>query len=101
VGIDNVIVVVYENNSVKHRISQLIEKVEGLNLPGGLENALLSKLKNALKCYEKDNLGAAINLLKAFIKHIQAQSGKKIPEIEADELIDSARLIIDMITAER
>jgi PKD repeat protein len=101
VGIDYLTVIINKTKKVKDHVNELIDDVENLNLTVGLENALLSKLKNALKCYEKGNLVAAMNLLNAFIKHIQAQSGKKIPEIEADPLIESARIIIDMIMDER
>jgi hypothetical protein len=100
-GIDYLIVIINKTKTVKDRINELMDKVESLNLSGGLENALLSKLQNALKCYEKGNFVAALNLLKAFVKHIEAQSGKKIPEVEADEIIESAIIIIDMIMDER
>lgn len=99
-GSDNLIVIITLNKTVKDRIDELKKSVENLNLPKGLENALLSKLKNVQKCYDKGNLNAAINLLNAFIHHVEAQRGKKIPEAEADKLIDSAKIIIEMIKAE-
>jgi hypothetical protein len=100
-GMDYLTVVVNKSKNITDDIYELIEMVENLNLPKGIENALLSKLRNAAKSYEKENLIAAINLLYAFIKHVEAQRGKKIPEFEADELIESALLIIDKIEAER
>jgi len=75
-------------------IEPLIDQVEVLDLPKGTENSLNAKLKNAAKKLEEQNIGAAINLLQAFINEVEAQQGKKIPDAEAKTLIDAAQEII-------
>jgi hypothetical protein len=72
----------------------LIEAVENLDLPWGTENALTSKLENAIKSLRKDRHEAARNQLQAFINAVEAQQGKRLSEAEADALCDLARRII-------
>ncbi|MHC4123701.1 MAG: choice-of-anchor Q domain-containing protein [Planctomycetota bacterium] len=81
----------------------LIDYVNDLNLPKGTANSLLAKLDNALKLLEdedENNDGAAINLLDSFINTVEAQSGKKIPETDADALIGAAEQIIELLSTE-
>jgi len=78
-------------------IEMLITIVENLDLHHGLENSLVSKLKNAIKSLQKSHHNAAINELNAFINHVEAQSGKKISEKDADNLILYAQSIINAI----
>ena len=76
---------------------QLIAKVMVLNLQNGIENSLDAKLENALKALDDLNTNndvSAINAIEAFINHVQAQSGDKIPVADADDLIDTANKII-------
>ncbi|MCK4752481.1 MAG: hypothetical protein KAS75_03470 [Planctomycetes bacterium] len=82
---------------------ELAEDVFELNLPKGLSNSLLAKLDNAIKLLEDDNDNndaAAVNLIQAFINAVNAQSGKKISETDADNLIAAAQQIIDLLTSE-
>lgn len=76
------------------KIDQLIEYIKNLNLHKGTENSLVSKLETAKKSIEKENINAAINQLGAFINNLQAQSGKKISQQDADYLIAQAERII-------
>jgi len=78
-------------------IAGLIAEVEALNLDGGLENALTSKLENALSSFENGNNNATTGKLGAFINQVEAQSGKDIPASEAAELIAAAQAIIGAI----
>ncbi|HUW86553.1 MAG TPA: hypothetical protein VMV55_06720, partial [Methanoregula sp.] len=55
------------------------------------------KLDSATKSLEKDKPTPAVNQLEACINEVQAQRGKKIPEVQADELIASIRAIIIQI----
>ncbi len=64
-----------------------------LDLPKGIENSLLAKLDAA----QKANDSVAINLLQAFIRTVEAQRGKQIPEADADTLIAAAEAIIAML----
>jgi PKD repeat protein len=100
IEIDYLIVTINKNNTVKDQINDLIKSVKDLGLSSGLENSYLVKLNNAIRSYESEHYKTAIKLLEAFINHLKAQRGKKIPEIEADALIDNALNIIDQIRDE-
>jgi parallel beta-helix repeat protein len=78
-------------------IEDLIDDVEDLGLPAGIENSLVSKLENAKKQLEKGHENAAMNLLEAFINQVEALRGKKLTDAEADALIQAAQAIIDSI----
>jgi titin len=81
----------------------LAQKVIELNLHNGIENSLDAKLDAALKALQdikSNNDTAAINTLEAFISTAEAQSGDKIPEADADELIAAALQIIGILSSE-
>ena len=82
---------------------ELSENLDAMSLPKGIANSLLVKLDAALQKLEDDNENddaAAINLLEAFIKTVQAQYDKKIPEAYADVLIAAAQEIIELLSDE-
>ncbi|MFC1989937.1 hypothetical protein ACFLVW_05195 [Chloroflexota bacterium] len=81
-------------------VSGLIDDIEEMTLPQGIENSLISKLENALKSLEKGNDGAAINQLNAFINEVEAQSGKNITEDDADSIIFEVLVLISKIKGE-
>ena len=81
-------------------LAELGVMVEELGLSEGVENSLLAKLEAAISVLEDDNEkndGAAVNILGAFINAASAQSGKKIPESQADALIAEAAAIIEAL----
>ena len=81
----------------------LADDVIDLNLRRGIENSLLAKIDAAIAKLEDDNPKndrAAVTSLQAFINVVKAQSGKKISEEDAAELIETAQQIIDMLTEE-
>jgi len=78
-------------------IQNLIKYVESLDLEGVLELSLISKLRNAIKSFEKKQYKAAINKLTDFIKEVEAQQDKQIPRKDASFLITKAQTIIDLI----
>ncbi len=80
-------------------IGLLVETVEGLGLPGDLENALVRKLENTLASFERGNTAAAVNKLGAFVNQVEAQSGKKIPAAAAAELTAAAAALVALILA--
>jgi hypothetical protein len=47
---------------------------------------------------KENNDGAAVNALEAFINEVEAQRGNKIPEDEANALIQAVQKIIDMLS---
>jgi len=72
----------------------LIYYIDELSLHRGTANSLQSKLYAALEKLEDDdqsNDGEAVDILGALINAVEAQYGKKIPEADADFLIDTAR----------
>ena len=77
--------------------TDLITRVESLELSSGIENGLTSKLDNAIEKLNKGNERTAVNQLNAFINQVKAQRGKKIPTEEADALIAMAQRIIESI----
>jgi hypothetical protein len=80
----------------------LMQQVADLGLHGGIENSLIVKLNAAMRKLtdgnEKNDI-AAINSLMAFINEVEAQSGKKIPQLDADDLIAAALEIISLLSA--
>jgi len=81
-------------------LETLINDVVALNLNQGIENSLDAKLDAILRALEdmnQNNFAAACNALQAFIHEVQAQSGKKILQPNADALIDSALKITDLL----
>jgi len=71
--------------------------VENLNLPKGTETALLSKIGSVDKALMKGNESAALSQLEALINFLNAQSGKKIFNKDADFLVRYAKSIIRRI----
>ena len=63
-----------------------------------LKNSLLSKVANAEKSADKENIDAAINKLEALINEINAQRGKKISEDAAAEIIVYTESIINWLS---
>ncbi|MEJ2750605.1 MAG: NosD domain-containing protein [Anaerolineae bacterium] len=81
-------------------IMDLIGDAATLNLQQGINNSLDAKLDAALKALDdvnQNNNVAAINALYAFINAVEAQSGNKISEEDADGLIAAAEVIIAML----
>jgi len=95
--------IVVVNTRVEDQIENLMARVEDLVAAGllnrGNGNALVSKLRNALKRLDKGNEKAAVNQINAFINQVRAfiNSGK-LPEEEGQILIDIASNIIKDLT---
>ncbi len=82
-------------------ITALINDVITLDLRNGISISLDAKLDavmSALDDVNANNDVAAINALEAFINAVEAQSGKQIPEDDADSLIAAAWEIIDILS---
>ncbi len=84
---------------IKTQIENLIDDVyilsDEVGLNQGETNALISKLENALKSLEKENIQAACNQMGAFINQVNAifNSGRLTAE-QRQVLIDVAQSII-------
>jgi len=105
-GLDNLPWVVQDGWAVltpQEAIEQIIAEVATLGLQKGIENSLDAKLDAAFKALDdvnENNDVAAINALQAFINSVEAQRGNKIPEADADALIDVVLDIIDLLLEE-
>jgi hypothetical protein len=83
-------------------LDMLADDVIDLNLRRGIENSLLAKIDTAIAKLEDGNAKndkAAVRILRAFINAVKAQKGKKI-SANADDLIEAAQQIIDMLIGE-
>jgi Leucine-rich repeat (LRR) protein len=79
-------------------IDFLIAQIMGSDVENGIKNELVSILTNAEHSYEKGNIGAAINQMKAFLNKLKAQRGKKIPANLADGWSQIAAIIIERLS---
>ena len=82
------------------RIADLIVQVQALRLHHGIEDSLLVKLREVqqlLTDADSANDASARGNLGAFIHHLRAQRGKKIPTAAADALIAEAEGILAML----
>ena len=75
------------------QVEDVIDVVTSFDLPDGLENSLVQKLQNALDALDANDTATACDALHAFTNQVIAQSGKKIPTSQADQLINSANQI--------
>ena len=62
-----------------------------------LENSLISKIGNAERSTDKDNICAAVNQVEAFKNQVNAQRGNKINEEAADMLLNYADNLITQL----
>jgi hypothetical protein len=66
----------------------------GLDLPGGVRNALLGKLRNSQARLAAGDRAAARNLLNAFIKQVSANPGGRLTTDQVVSLVASAETTI-------
>lgn len=88
----------WETHDPKEETKDLISLITTMDLPTGVENNLVSKLNDAIKLLEKENLNGAIHKLGDFKDYITAQRGKKLTDAQANLLIGYAQWIIDNIS---
>ncbi|MFC1995569.1 hypothetical protein ACFLVM_01645 [Chloroflexota bacterium] len=74
-------------------IRSIISDMEDINLLGGTENNLISKLESATTSLENNQENAAVNKLNAFINQIEALSSKKISSDDVQQLINAVEEI--------
>lgn len=83
-------------------IENLVSTVEEMNLAHGIENSLDVKLQNAIDALNAAGSGYVaytISKLQAFINECQAQSGKKLTIVQANQLIAEANRIMTILQA--
>ena len=81
-------------------VEELMGAVAELDLPKGINSSLISKLEAALASIEDGKTKTAVNHLNAFKNRVEAQSGKKISQEDAETLIASADAILTGIETE-
>ena len=72
-----------------------VDTVQSLELPRGTTTALVSKLDHALLDLAFGNLESGLGRLRAFVNHVEAQAGKKIPREDAENLIANVEIAIE------
>ena len=77
--------------------ARLQARVDGANLPRGVQNSLDSKLQAAIDSFNRGRTNAAVNQLNAFINSVKAQRGKQIDAALADALSACALRIINAV----
>jgi hypothetical protein len=87
-------VVKYSVNN-EEAIENLIDFVNDMDISAGIKNSLGAKLENVQKAFEKGNHETGLNILQAFINEVEAQSGNKLSETEANQLIYAAQWLIE------
>jgi photosystem II stability/assembly factor-like uncharacterized protein len=78
----------------------LVSLVQSRVSHGGIRTALIAKLETArllLADLSEDNDHAAVNVLHAFIRQVNAQSGKEIAALDADALIEAAEELVALL----
>jgi hypothetical protein len=75
------------------QIGDLINQVNNLHLPTGLQTSLDAKLQAALSSVNAGNTTAACNQLGVFINEVQAQAGKMLTPSQAQQLQSDATQI--------
>jgi hypothetical protein len=72
------------------RLCDLAALVQSLELHHGIEKSLVQKATHACAKYSAGNISEATQMVRAFIKEVEAQKGKKISIADADMLIQFA-----------
>ncbi|HLE48870.1 MAG TPA: hypothetical protein VI819_02445 [Patescibacteria group bacterium] len=88
--------------SPTEQIESLVDLVISYNFQNGILNSLDQKLEtaqSALGDVNENNDQAAINSLQAFINAVEAQSGNKITNEQADALVQKAQVIINQLSS--
>ena len=79
-------------------IVRLRAYVEALDIPNGIKNSLISQLNAAENALSNGHEKTAVNILNAFIHHVEALRGAgKLTQEQAEYMISSAQKIIEMI----
>jgi parallel beta-helix repeat protein len=99
-GVDNYPLMSPWSPSPSKAIEKLIIYIQGLGLPHGIENSLISQLNAAMNALSNNQNHTAVNILNAFINHVEALRGNKLTDEQADYLVASAMHIILLIESQ-
>ncbi len=101
-GLDSGSAYVFAYDPVIVAIEDLIATVVSLNFQQGIENEFDAKLDaviQALDDVNQNNDVTAFNMLNAFIQNVEAQRGSRLTNAQADQLVEAALAIIELLFA--
>lgn len=78
-------------------VRELAAMKDALSLPAGAETALDASLDAAAAAFDRGNMTAGVNALRAFQRQVRAQTGKMLDAATADLLTSAAQSIIDAV----
>jgi hypothetical protein len=87
----------YFSNSGATDLCELIETIEGWNLPKGTEKSLTARLETAIHIFEMGKRDGAIRKLTAFINRVEILRNRTLTNEQADYLITEAQKFLDLI----
>lgn len=82
---------------LKNLVPEMTQDVSALKLPKAVSKPLTTKLDKAAAALARRDAKAAIKELKAFAKEVRGHRGKKIKAPAADDLIEEAQEVIEVI----
>lgn len=74
-------------------LEPLVTSIEGFNLPRGLANSLMAKVRAMRNAAQRGDVAAACGTMGAFLSEVQAQTGKGLTVGQALQLTNSANEI--------
>jgi putative Ig domain-containing protein/Kelch motif protein len=74
-------------------LEPLVTLIQSFNLPRGLANSLMAKVRAARSAAQRGNISAACGTMDAFLSEVQAQTGKGLTVGQALQLTNSANEI--------
>ncbi len=89
---------VLEVKLLKNLVPEMTQEVSALKLPKAVSKPLTTKLDKAAAALTRNKTKDAIKELKAFAKEVRGHRGKKIKAPAADELIEEAQEVIEVIS---
>jgi phospholipase/lecithinase/hemolysin len=82
---------------VSDLLRELRDQVDRIEVHQGIRNSLQAKLDAAQKALARGKRKTASNVLRAFSAQVEALSGKKLSEEDADDLRHAARRIVSLL----
>jgi hypothetical protein len=75
------------------QLTDLINLVNGLGLPHGSTNSLVTKLEHARDAFAAGKTNPACQTLSAFVNEVEAKRGRQLTNAQADQFVDDAERI--------
>ena len=80
-------------------VQALMSIVHGMDLPRGIAAGLDANLNAALSSLNHGDNRGAVNQLDAFVRTVNAQSGRQVPPSDAQELVADSQSIVNVLIA--